>query len=129
MPDKLIRNVGPYLLGAGIALTVLVIGVTIEIYFPNLASFLGRNLRWLHLAYYSTLVFGLLLWWFWDRHNSLAFWGFVALALVGHTLLFFLYINYVGRLSSIHFMIIGPVEVGLIGLFIDRGMHFAHRRH
>lgn len=122
MPDKLIRNAGSYILGAGIALVVLVVGVTIEFYFPHLASFFGTNLRWVHLAYYSTVVFGLLLSYFRNLWASVTFWELFALALIAHITLFVLYLNDVGSLSSIYFMIIGPPELVVVGLLIERGV-------
>lgn len=121
------RRVAPYALGAGIAVFALAVAVIMELYVPSLADFLGRNIVWFHLTYYSGIIFGLLVWSFWNRRKSVGFWVLLVASILGHTLFFFLYVHYMQPLRSVYLMIFGPIELGLIGLFIDRGMSFLRR--
>lgn len=127
MAFRVSRRVAPYALGAGIAVFALTVAVLIELYLPSLADFLGRNMVWLHLTYYSGIIFGLSVWSFWNRRKSVGFWALLVASILGHTLFFSLYVHYMLPLRSVYLMIFGPIELGIIILFIDRSMLFLRR--
>lgn len=108
------------MLGLAIALVAFAVGVLLVVGAPAFVSFLGLHKEWVDLGYYTLLVFGLLLWWYWSRHLQSRFWALVFVMLAVHTGAFACFIRWVMPLSPFYYCFIGPLELGAIAFVMER---------
>lgn len=119
----------PWLLGLAIALIAFPIAFLIVVDNPSLEAFLDRDKTWVGLGYYTIVLFGLLVWWYWSRRASGTFWVVIVSLCLMHLSGFVSYISHFGALSPLRYSIIGPFEAMILGLCLERSIFFLNRGH
>lgn len=111
-------------------LLVGLIGTPILIFaavrFPSFGAFIFGNPVRTRFVVFTATIFILVITHFRPRHKSGAFWIVMTGIFALHTIFFVSLLHYFRQLTSLDYIIYGPIEALIIAIVFPRAMHLFH---
>jgi hypothetical protein len=96
--------------------------------FPSFNLFILGSPAWSRFVIFTATIFPLATAYFRPHHRSSVFWIVMAGVFALHIIFFVTFMRYFRQLTSLDYIIYGPIEALIIAILFPRAMHFVHIR-